>query len=76
MAHVWAVADVFGKDQDQGHQSGFVVHDLGVYEGSFVLMCWVVSQGFLFQAFPKDIKNYDPDDSAWPGKLDEFAAVS
>ena len=30
---------------------------------------------FLSQAFPKDIKNYDPSDSAWPGKLDEFAEV-
>ncbi len=27
------------------------------------------------KAFPKDIKSYDPNDSAWPGKLDEFAEV-
>ncbi len=25
------------------------------------------------KAFPKDLKAYDPSESAWPGKLDEFA---
>jgi hypothetical protein len=25
------------------------------------------------KAFPKDLKSYDPSESAWPGKLDEFA---
>jgi hypothetical protein len=62
-----------------------------VYFFSFILCCFhfsflifsnrVVKKGFFFlllfflQAFPKDIKSYDPNDSAWPGKLDEFAEV-